>query len=299
VHDCGNDGFTLASETGGLLENVRIYNNISYRNKFIGFKISINGLQVRHPMRNIKVINNTSCDNGQGGWGGGIAVDNPNARNVVIRNNICSQNRTFQIVVGEDVRADSVTIDHNLIDGFRGDPGEIYGSDSVTGSPKFVNLSGADFHLTEDSPATDKGSSLDAPKDDFDRIPRPQGAGYDIGCYEFRTSAVGIMGDTPAEPLSLNLMQNYPNPFNPVTTIRFSIAQRSYTTLEVFDVLGREVATLVNEWKESGSYKIAFDIRNSTFGILTSGMYFCRMSASGGPGQTGRFVEVKRMILLR
>jgi len=90
----------------------------------------------------------------------------------------------FQIQV-EGVPIQNYTIDDNLIDGYIGYEGEIYGHDYVEGDPKFVNYSGADFHLKKGSPAIDNGSAVDAPGNDFDGNPRPQGAGYDIGCYEF------------------------------------------------------------------------------------------------------------------
>ena len=86
-------------------------------------------------------------------------------------------------------RPQELTVDHNLIDGFREyiDEGasEIYGSDYVEGDPKFVNASGADFHLQQGSPAIDAGSSSNAPSDDFDGNSRPYGSGYDIGAYEY------------------------------------------------------------------------------------------------------------------
>jgi len=192
VRDCADDGFSVASEAGGLLENVIIYNNIAYNNGSVGITIAGWGKPaVEHPMKDIKVINNTFYNNGRDDWGGGIVVQNPNAENVVIRNNICSQNLSFQIAVEADVSAANLTVDHNLIDGYREYPwGEIYGSDYVEGSPMFVNPSEADFHLKEDSPAIDNGSAVDAPGDDFDGNPRPQGAGYDIGAFEFIETGV-------------------------------------------------------------------------------------------------------------
>ncbi|MCP4711916.1 MAG: BACON domain-containing protein, partial [Planctomycetes bacterium] len=186
VHDIdGNDGFTLASEKGGLLENVSLYNNIAYDCDVIGIGISRNGYPITHPMKNIKIINNTLYNNGAGGWGGGIAVDNPNIQDVVIRNNIVSQNITFQMEVEPDVSMSNLTVDHNLIHGYRGYGDEIKGTDFVEGDPLFVNASSADFHLKENSPAIDTGSSTNAPSDDYDGNSRPRGSGYDIGAYEY------------------------------------------------------------------------------------------------------------------
>ena len=186
VHDCAEEGFSVGAEAGGLLENVRIYNNVAYDNGCVGIIIAGWGKSVaEHPMKNIKVINNTFYNNGDGDWGGGIFVENPNVENVVIRNNICSQNLSFQIAVEACVPRENLTVDHNLVDGYREYPEEIYGSDYIEGNPLFANPFRADFHLEEDSLAIDSGSSIDASSDDFDGIPRPQGARYDIGAFEF------------------------------------------------------------------------------------------------------------------
>lgn len=88
-------------------------------------------------------------------------------------------------------------------------------------------------------------------------------------------------------PAEFNLAQNYPNPFNPTTTIQYSIPKSVNVEIKVYDVLGNEVATLVNEEKPAGVYEVEFDASN-----LSSGVYFYKISA-------GSFNETKKMILLR
>ncbi len=88
-------------------------------------------------------------------------------------------------------------------------------------------------------------------------------------------------------PTSFELSQNYPNPFNPTTTISFSIPSSTFTSLKIYDILGNELATLVNEVKPAGNYILDFDAS-----ALSSGVYFYRLS-------TGKFTEAKKMILLR
>jgi len=83
------------------------------------------------------------------------------------------------------------------------------------------------------------------------------------------------------------LSQNYPNPFNPTTTIKYQIPELSVVTLKVYDVLGNEIATLVNEEKPSGNYEVEFDGT-----ILTSEVYFYQLRA-------GSFVETKKMVLMK
>jgi hypothetical protein len=96
-------------------------------------------------------------------------------------------------------------------------------------------------------------------------------------------------------PTEFSLDQNYPNPFNPATTIKYYIPELSFVTLKVHDVLGSEVAILVNEEKAVGYYEIEFNASS-----LASGIYFYRLQAgdpSTGSGQG--FVETKKMLLLR
>jgi len=272
VHDCP-DGLSVAAEAGGLLENVVIYNNIVYNSRFVGITIADWGKPIlEHPMKDIKVINNTFYDNGRGDWGGGISVENPNVENVVIRNNICSQNLSFQIAVVTDVRAESLTIDYNLIDGYRGYHEELRGSDCVEGNPLFINTRWADFHLEENSPAIDKGSSFDAPGNDLDGNYRPQGAGYDIGAFEFM--ATDINRPSNDEPLVIDLFQSYPNPFSNTTTIEYLILESGHVELKVYSLSGELIRTLIDEQQQAGSYMIEWNGRNNEGEHVSSGIYF-------------------------
>ena len=88
-------------------------------------------------------------------------------------------------------------------------------------------------------------------------------------------------------PTNFNLEQNYPNPFNPSTTINYSVNKAGLVTIKVYDILGREVGTLVNEQKNPGNYEVQFNASR-----LASGVYFYRM-------QAGDFVETKKLLLLK
>jgi hypothetical protein len=105
------------------------------------------------------------------------------------------------------------------------------------------------------------------------------------------TPMVGVAEDV-ITPIEFELYQNYPNPFNPTTTIRFTIPQdvRRETQdvkLILYDVLGYEITTLVNEEKPAGEYIVEFDAT-----ALSSGIYFYRI-------QTGSFIQTKKMILMK
>src|SRR5690606_1466374 len=92
-------------------------------------------------------------------------------------------------------------------------------------------------------------------------------------------------------PSSFSLSQNYPNPFNPKTSIEYKVGSTEYVTLKVYDVLGREVATLVNEVKQPGIYEVEFNPA-SGIGNLSSGVYYYQL-------QSGNFIETKKMIYLK
>ncbi len=104
-----------------------------------------------------------------------------------------------------------------------------------------------------------------------------------------RTILVGSIKDESGvvTPLSFSLSQCYPNPFNPTTSIKYELPEGAYVSLRVFDILGREVATLVNGFQSSGSKVVEFDGTN-----LPNGMYIYRLIASG-------FADTKKMLLLK
>ena len=97
-----------------------------------------------------------------------------------------------------------------------------------------------------------------------------------------------------SQPQTFSLEQNYPNPFNPSTTIKYTIpnvipsgVEGSRVILKIYDVLGNEIATLVNENKPAGNYEVTFDAKN-----LSSGIYYCKL-------QAGSLSQSIKMILLK
>ena len=104
--------------------------------------------------------------------------------------------------------------------------------------------------------------------------------------FEFSTTAT-IVADKNLLPDRFELLQNYPNPFNPQTTFEFRVSGLVFVSFKIFDVLGREVATLVNEIRPPGSYTVRWDASK-----LPSGFYFFRLHA-------GDFIETRKMVLLK
>jgi hypothetical protein len=106
--------------------------------------------------------------------------------------------------------------------------------------------------------------------------------------YDQNFQSVLAVNNVSSEiPWRFELKQNYPNPFNPVTNLEFGISNLGFVSLKVYDALGKEVKTLVNEMKSPGIYRVDFD-----GSALSSGIYFYKLS-------TGSFSETKRMILLK
>ena len=108
-----------------------------------------------------------------------------------------------------------------------------------------------------------------------------------VVCLSGGTTNIVNVEDQNQTPDKFYLYQNYPNPFNPATTIQYQIPSASLVQLKVYNILGREIATLVNENKQTGSYNVNFDASS-----LASGIYFYTLKA-------GDFVSTKKMILLK
>jgi hypothetical protein len=105
------------------------------------------------------------------------------------------------------------------------------------------------------------------------------------------------VGDEPAQSLpgGYTLQQNYPNPFNPTTVILYDVPERAHVTLTVYDILGREVAMLVDETESAGRHNVVFNAK-----ALATGVYLYRLQARSLAGIGGRnFVTTKKMLVIR
>jgi len=101
-------------------------------------------------------------------------------------------------------------------------------------------------------------------------------------------------------PTEFSLLQNHPNPFNPSTTIKYDLPQQAEVKLEIFNLLGRHVRTLVSQTQQAGRYAITWDGRNEQGQALASGVYLYQLHvADPVKGGTGTFVQTRRMALVR
>ena len=133
---------------------------------------------------------------------------------------------------------------------------------------------------------------------DFDPSPNSQFILSSVGqndCFIVKYDANGNLWKNPTDiiseklPTDFILYQNYPNPFNPSTTINYKIPDFGHVSLIVYDILGRKVATLVEEYKEPGYYNVEFKVNGDGY---TSGVYFYQL-------KSGSFIETKKMILIK
>ncbi len=147
--------------------------------------------------------------------------------------------------------------------------------------------------LNEGLPNNPKGSSIVAVNNTS-----PRGNSVDLFCGLFensnngakvfkRTVPIGIQQISSEVPKRFSLSQNYPNPFNPVTNVKFQMPKSGFVKLVVFDALGRELETLVNQQLTAGTYNADWNAAN-----YTSGVYFYKLTSEG-------FTETKRMILIK
>lgn len=125
-------------------------------------------------------------------------------------------------------------------------------------------------------------------------VREPVDANYSFvyGSMSIKSILKDIQGDPPIPEVFL-LLQNYPNPFNPSTTIIYKLATASNVTLKVFDLLGREVATLVDEFKQPGTYQTSFNASHlERSRVIASGVFFYQL-------RTDKFTETKKMLLMK
>jgi len=180
------------------------------------------------------------------------------------------------------------------LNGIRVRKDEIFNSYSFPASPSPAPLQY--LTLKEGCNAIDAGIALNNINENF------TGEAPDLGAFEF---GIDVLEYGPRENNTVNvstqktvtkdfsLSQNYPNPFNPSTMINYQIPMNSNVNLKIFDILGREVITLVNEHKPAGSYTVEWNGTNSAGKQVGNSVYFYQLKASDG------FVETKKMLLLR
>ena len=307
LHDNGIGGGSAINMDG--VQNSEIFNNLIYNNHATG--IAMYQIDGGDASKNNKVYNNTIIQPADGRWCF-ISVDGSTGN--TLYNNILINHHGFRGSIAIDAAsANGFISDYNiLVNRLSDDDGNSnmtltqwqslgYDLNSMIADPEeqiFVDHTNGDFHLVQNAQAVDAGTNLVLPTvfEDLDNISRPQGSDFDIGCYEFAN--VNPVTSDEKHPSDFQLYQNYPNPFNPTTKIKFSLTPslslrervsegQERVTLKVYDILGNEIAILVNEEKQPGEYEVEFDASK-----LPSGIYFYRF-------QAGSFAQTKSMMLIK
>jgi parallel beta-helix repeat protein len=295
IHDNGYGGGSAINMDG--VQDSKIFNNLIYNNHATG--IAMFQIDGGDASKNNKVFNNTIIQPTDGRWCI-ISVDGSTGN--TLHNNIFINHHSFRGSIALDAASLSGFVsDYNiLVNRLSDDDGNSnmtlsqwqlmgYDTHSMIADPEnqiFVDNSNNNFHLLQNAQAENAGSNLVLPTvfEDLDNIPRPQGSGFDIGCYEYNT-LTSITEEIIAN--DFKLYQNYPNPFNPTTTIEYNIPTSAFVKLKVFNVLGNEVATLVYEYKNAGKYDAILDASN-----LPSGVYIYQLNV-------GNYLQSRKMVIIK
>ncbi|MBI5464077.1 MAG: T9SS type A sorting domain-containing protein [Ignavibacteriales bacterium] len=164
----------------------------------------------------------------------------------------------------------------------------------VSGAPTWVKFAGTRLSISQLPPQQVHIVSFAFSIDKTAPVEKEQTVQFKVSTSDGQ-SWMKELKVTVAPPNHFELFQNYPNPFNPATVIEFSISKLAITKLQIVDLLGREVAVLVNEEKPAGTYKTTWDASN-----MPSGVYLVRMTANNPSTSSGQvFVETRKMLLVR
>jgi hypothetical protein len=146
------------------------------------------------------------------------------------------------------------------------------------------SLPDIDFmHLAQGSQLINAGTNVGLPYN---------GSAPDLGCFESNWPS-GVNDENASIVSEYKLLQNYPNPFNPSTKISYSVGTYSHTSLRVYDLLGREIRTLVDGMRTAGNYNVEWDGKNSAGQTVGSGIYFYQLRCGSG------FTETRKMIFMK
>jgi hypothetical protein len=235
----------------------------------------------------VLIENNTVVNNSATNGSGGLRLYLSNS--ITVRNNIIWGNSPIQISITQC----TPTISYCDIQGGWS------GTNNINLNPQFVNNT---FYLNSSSPCIDAGDTSSSYKDPEDPLnpgfalwPASGTLRNDMGafggpqCSIIGSPVIGIKNIvTNLIIRDYVLFQNYPNPFNPTTNIKFQITNNRFVTLKVYDVLGKEIATLVNEKLQTGVYEIPFCANTR----LASGIYYYTL-------KTDNFISTKKMMMIK
>ncbi|MFL3027741.1 MAG: right-handed parallel beta-helix repeat-containing protein, partial [Candidatus Neomarinimicrobiota bacterium] len=141
--------------------------------------------------------------------------------------------------------------------------------------PLFCDPDSGDYSLAENSPCVGAGEG-----------------GSNMGAYEIGCDPIILSTSSELLPVTYTLHQNYPNPFNPVTRLRYDLAENSLVNITIYDMVGRQVKTLINQTQDAGYRSIVWDATNDYGKPVSAGIYLYQI-------QAGKYISTKKMVLLK
>ena len=257
--------YNYATDKGGGIYFNSNNDNLSIQtltNSIVVQNTSTYGAGIGGYCANMNISNCTISDNnGEGIFYDGGCVDsyNPNIINTIIWN-------------------DPSIISSDTVGNFSVSYSDIQwgwvGTGNIDANPLFCNPDSGDFTLAENSPCVGTGEN-----------------GANMGAFGIGCETI-LSTDKDVIPLQYVLHQNHPNPFNPVTTLRYDLPENSLVNITIYDMLGRQVKTLVNQTQNAGFKSIIWNATNNYGKPVSAGVYLYKI-------QAGEFVQTKKMVLLK
>jgi len=252
-------------------DGLSITNNIIFRNS------ASHGGGISLTYNDAQIINNTIVNNTASSNGGGIYTlnSNPFVLHTIVWGNEASNNPQISGIA---------TVRYSDIQGGRS------GEGNIDADPSFADT--IYFYLSDSSTCIDAGDPNRKDPEDLQDPGSPLWPAMgtlrsDMGAYGGYELIDVMYNENANLPSEFILFQNYPNPFNPSTTIQFQIPNSQFTSLKIYDILGKEVSTLVSEKLNPGNHTYTFNGKN-----LASGVYYYQLVA-------GEYREVRKMVLIK
>ena len=302
----------------GFVENCHFYNNIAnhpsedYGNTGDGGAIANYPELDEDEINYLEINNSIFVGNYAGDDGGAVAtaenmaagLAQTNIKNCTfIDNNSGDKGNTFYLSYGSEVRilntiargdslAEFLNTGENIrqtlyvnysnfeggqedIIGFQSNLMDIYYHDNFSSDPLFCDSENMNFSLAENSPCVGSGEG-----------------GENIGALDIGCEAIELSIDKTLVPNLYALHQNYPNPFNPTTTISYDLPEASVVSLSIYDLMGREIRTMINSEQTAGFKNIQWNATDNLGKSVPAGMYIYTI-------QAGEFRQTKKMVLLK
>ena len=232
---------------------------------------------------NCTLYNNTGSDSGAMRF----YIENAPNDIPIILNTICWNNSPTEILCSADGLTNELIVGYSDIEGgldaivTNNNANITWLEGNIDADPLFVDPVNGDYHLTENSPCIDAGDPT-SPLD-------PDGTIADMGAYYYHQ--VNEIDDNEMQIVEFNL-SNHPNPFNPETKIVFNLPEEGNVKLEIYNIKGQKVKTLVNEILPAGEHSAIWDGKDSNDKQVGSGIYFYKL-------KTGDYQKVRKMLLLK